>query len=209
MLASFINLYLLAALSGFIFVLSLALFVRRRYWRFVLLSITSLSLFSISVAAIMVGSDYSQLLDGDEIAQLRFKKIDRQLYQLELLDVTSGERRNFILVGDQWQLDARVIQIDVIGLNSLYRLDRITGRYLSVKQEKSTVKSLYSLANEGIMPEPWAWLKRCQFCFFREEFGSSTYMPMQDGARFSVAISNQGLLSTPINAQAREAVANW
>ena len=169
----------------------------------------SFSVLFASVSAGVIANDYSALLDGDEIAQLSFSKLAPQQYQLTLLDVESGIEHSFVLMGDQWQVDARVIQVEVLGLNALYRLERINGRYLTVKQEKTSPKSVYSLSNQGIMPDVWGLLKRCTLCLVREEFGSATYMPMQDGARFSVSISNHGLLSTPINAQARDAVANW
>ncbi len=40
-------------------------------------------------------------------------------------------------------------------------------------------------------------------------YGTATYLPMADGARFRVTLSRDALIARPLNDQAREAVGDW
>ncbi len=150
---------------------------------------------------------YAQLLDGEEIAQIRFKQISPQVFEAHL----SGERiqKIFVLHGDQWQADARIIQVNMRNVQPFYRLERIQGRFVSIKQAKQqahTVYKLYDKQGEYV----WTVLKQLQFSqLFRPQYGSSTFMPMVDGAAFSIALTINGLKSSPINQQARESLELW
>ena len=183
--------------------------IRKRGGLIFLACITSLFLTFSLASLLLISNDYQLMLDGEEIAIIEFNQINSQVFKVSLVNLVTDDARDFILEGDQWQIDARIIQVEIMGVDSLYQLERISGRFVSIEQEKTRPKSVYSIANEGIMPQLWVWLKQCGNCWLRQEFGSATFMPMQDGARFSVSISNHGLLSTPINAQARQAVADW
>jgi len=40
-------------------------------------------------------------------------------------------------------------------------------------------------------------------------YGSATFVPMADGARFEVSLSRDALIARPANAAARSALGNW
>jgi hypothetical protein len=40
-------------------------------------------------------------------------------------------------------------------------------------------------------------------------YGTATYLPMADGARFEVTLTRTALIARPMNDAAREAVGNW
>jgi hypothetical protein len=40
-------------------------------------------------------------------------------------------------------------------------------------------------------------------------YGTATYVPMADGARFSVSLSRDALIARPANDRAKQAVGNW
>ena len=40
-------------------------------------------------------------------------------------------------------------------------------------------------------------------------FGTATYLPMADGARFEVSLTRTALIARPLNDAAREAVGEW
>jgi len=46
---------------------------------------------------------------------------------------------DFILNGDEWQLDARILRwepaLQILGFNTIYRLERLNGRYSKIDQE--------------------------------------------------------------------------
>ena len=40
-------------------------------------------------------------------------------------------------------------------------------------------------------------------------YGTATYLPMADGAKFEVTLSRTALLTRPANDAARDAIGNW
>ena len=40
-------------------------------------------------------------------------------------------------------------------------------------------------------------------------YGTATYVPMADGARFRITLSRDALIARPLNDEAREAVGDW
>src|SRR5690625_5714508 len=54
---------------------------------------------------------------------------------------SDGTEQEFDLRGDQWQLDARIIKwqgfVAAMGVKPGYRLDRISGRYYTLEDERS------------------------------------------------------------------------
>ena len=61
----------------------------------------------------------------------------------------------FVLSGDEWQLDARVLKwkgwANLFGLDAQYRLERVSGRYRDIEQERTGERTVYALAeNPGL-----------------------------------------------------------
>ena len=40
-------------------------------------------------------------------------------------------------------------------------------------------------------------------------YGSATYVPMADGARFEVSLSRDAVIARPVNDEARDALGRW
>lgn len=154
---------------------------------------------------------YARLTHEQPIAQIVFESRTPQRYRATLAQVPSGELQMFTLAGDEWQLDARVLKwkgwANLIGLNAQYRLERISGRYRDIAQERSAPRTVYALSeNPGI--DLWTlsttyprWLP-----FVDAVYGSATYLPMADGARYEIAMTQSGLIARPINEAAKAAV---
>ena len=61
----------------------------------------------------------------------------------------------FMLAGDEWQLDARVLKwkgwANLLGLDAQYRLERVSGRYRDIEQERNDERTVYALSeNPGV-----------------------------------------------------------
>jgi hypothetical protein len=118
------------------------------------------------------------------------------------------------LRGDEWQLDARVITwkppMTVLGFEPVYQLERLSGRYSSVERERTELRTVHSLAEERTL-DLWSLARN----FPRMTpgidafYGTATYVPMADGARFQVTLSRDALIARPLNDLARDAVGNW
>lgn len=118
------------------------------------------------------------------------------------------------LRGDEWQLDARIITwkppATILGLEPVYQLERLSGRYSSVDRERNEVRTVHSLAVERPL-DIWSTVRRFPRLAPGVDayFGTATYLPMADGARFRITMSRDALIARPINDIARDAVGYW
>jgi hypothetical protein len=118
------------------------------------------------------------------------------------------------LRGDEWQMDARVLKwrgiAILIGFDTLYRLDRLSGRYRDITQERTEKRTVYSLSEEEGL-DLWTIARRYAHWipWVDALYGSATYMPMVGGASYTVSVSSTGLLARPSNEIARKAVSEW
>jgi len=121
----------------------------------------------------------------------------------------------FDLRGDDWQLDARVLKwsgpANLLGFNTLYRLDRISGRYTKIEDEKTAPRTVHAMRPPDLI-DTWQLArdhKEWVMPWIDAVYGSATYVPMADGAVYEVRVSPTGLLARPLNDVARKAVAGW
>lgn len=153
---------------------------------------------------------YARLAYERPVAVLVFEQRSPQHYRATLTEMPGGEMQIFVLAGDEWQLDARVLKwkgwANLLGLDAQYRLERVSGRYRDLEQERHDERTVYGLSeNPGVdlwrlSTEYPKWLP-----FVDAVYGSATYMPMADGARYEVSITQSGLIARPLN-PAAEAV---
>lgn len=176
---------------------------------FLLLSLAGL-LFVISLNL----HTYARLTHEEPVAQIVFEARGPQQYRATLAEVPSGEMQLFMLSGDEWQLDARVLKwegwANLLGLDAQYRLERIGGRYRDIEQERNGQRTVYALSeNPGLD----LWLLSTQYPrwlpFVDAVYGSATYMPMADGARYEISITQSGLITRPMNPAAEAAAGSW
>jgi hypothetical protein len=146
--------------------------------------------------------------------ELAFAAQGPQRFRSTLTRVPSGDVQDFILDGDEWQLDARVLKwhgfANLLGFDARYRLERVSGRYRDIDQERTGPRTVHALGADPPI-DLWAiarahpsWLP-----FVDALYGSATYLPMADGARYRVTISQTGLLARPSNDAAEQANRAW
>lgn len=134
-----------------------------------------------------------------------------QLWQVTL--ELQGEPPQQLLVhGDQWQLDARIMRfagpLRWLGMAPGYRLERLSGRYSLLEQERSLPRTVIGL-HQSRWFDLWELDRKYNLPFVEAVYGNATFMPMYDGASYDVRLSSSGLLATPLNEAAREAVLHW
>ncbi|WP_339896890.1 cation/multidrug efflux pump [uncultured Gilvimarinus sp.] len=176
-----------------------------------------LALLGLAVVFAFVAWDifsYRQIQQEQRVATLGFEKVKDALYNVVVSDEHGNEQR-YQIAGDQWQLDARIIKWKGIvanwGVTPGYRLDRLSGRYYSLEQERSAERTVYSFHESQYGIDVWRWLReaRDSLPLVDAVYGSATYLPMADGALFEVSLSGTGLVTRPLNDSAREAVGAW
>ncbi|HEX4504742.1 MAG TPA: hypothetical protein VH722_03350 [Alphaproteobacteria bacterium] len=127
---------------------------------------------------------------------------------------TPPASKTYPLSGDEWRVEARVLKwkpwANMLGLDALYRLDRLSGEYADTAQEQTAPRSAYDLrpANgSGGLGAVSARLHRARLV--DTVYGSAALMPMADGAQYSLAMTQTGLVARPANDQAVQAVGGW
>ncbi|MEQ5833885.1 multidrug transporter [Marinobacter sp. NFXS9] len=204
----------LAAVGGLLALFGLAFFIRPR-WFFNWLKGTFAILLILAGAYIgLLALDlrhYQSLDSMETIATIGVTKSGPQTWRVRLerdeqppLDVT--------LRGDQWQVDARIIRLAGplawVGVPPAYRLERLSGRYVSLEQERSGERTVYSLGQDSWF-DAWTLDQEFGLPFVEAVYGNATFMPLKDGAIFDVRLSSSGLVALPGNQQAREAMEEW
>lgn len=157
---------------------------------------------------------YSRLTYEQPVAELVFEARGPQSFQAIITQIPSGSLQILQVNGDEWQLDARILKwrswANVLGLNAQYRLERFSGRYRDIEQERSAPRSVYPLAdNPGVDIWTLAAAGSRWVPFVDAVYGSATYLPMAHGARYQVTLSQTGLIARPINDAASQAVSGW
>ncbi len=110
----------------------------------------------------------------------------------------------FDLAGDAVYVDAHVLKwrpiATLLGLETVYELDRISGRYQALSDEQTSERTVYSLAHK----KPFDafdlarsyWILRP---FVDAEYGSATFIgaTASGGATYELRVSTTGLLVRP------------
>jgi hypothetical protein len=152
------------------------------------------------------------LTHESKVAEISFQEIGPRHFGSTLKSKNKIEILD--LRGDDWQIDARVLKWRgmalLFGFDALYRLDRLSGRYREIDQEKTAPRTVYSLS-EGKGLDLWLMAKKYKrwIPWVDALYGSATYLPMIDGASYTVFVSPAGLLARPNNDIAVKAVIEW
>lgn len=155
-------------------------------------------------------SAYRALRTETPIATLSFQQLAAQRYQVEMTLTGEDDSQVFELTGDEWQLDARILTwtgpLTLLGMEPVFRLERLSGRYRDLAQERTSERRVYALEGSGWLTmsrfEPWLpWVDA--------RFGSAAYLPMVADGVFEVGLTARGLIARPVNEPARAAVGTW
>lgn len=160
---------------------------------------------------------YNRLTFERPVATIELSQRGPQLFDATVVEPPTAEHpegitRDFEIHGDEWRIEARVLKwkpwANVLGLDSQYRLDRFSGRYTDTQQELTGERSAYDIRptrQSGIDLWPLARDFSQYAPLVDTLYGSGAYMPMADGARYEVRITQNGLIARPTNESAAEA----
>jgi hypothetical protein len=178
--------------------------------------VIALVLFLAAAGAGLLGLElqtYWRLTAEQPAGEIHFARTGNEAFDA-VLTYPDGERAKFALNGDEWQIDARLLKwtalANLIGFDTVYRLERIGGRYTRIEDEKSAPRTVYALDRPARV-DPWAlahtyhrWIP-----WVDALYGSATFLPMADGASYEIRVAQSGLIARPLNQPARDAVAGW
>lgn len=171
-----------------------------------------------SIVLVLVALDlftYDQFAKDKSIGTISFIQKEGKTYSASVLLNDEAEEKTFELKGDQWQMDARVIRwkglIRSLGAEPGYRLDRLSGRYYSLEDERTAERTIYSLDQSEYGLDFWRWVQdHGRYMPWAEAaYGSATFVPMADGALYEITLTSSGLAARPLNDAARAALNQW
>lgn len=166
---------------------------------------------SIASSAALDLTGYQQLTVERPVAVIRFRPVASSEFVAEL-KTADGRTRHFRLRGQDWRLDARVLKwrswVALVGFKSLYRLTRLAGRFATVSDARSHLRTVYALSHTRGL-DVWQWSQRLHLDFVDAVYGSSVYLPMAAGAEYRISLGATGLIARPTNKAARQAVDTW
>jgi hypothetical protein len=160
--------------------------------------------------------DYDEMAPGSKIARITFAELKPQIY---VAQITYKDGRfpaqSFEIQGDQWQMDARILAwkgpLRDWGMQPLYRLSRLSGRYMTLEQARNAPRSVFELGPPDRGIDVWQlmheWHEKLPLLL--PQYGSATFMPMANQAAFDIQLTETGLAAQPANQIARLSLDGW
>jgi hypothetical protein len=159
------------------------------------------------------------------VATIQTRQLGPQYFEVTVIQPDRGEQAPaatnlYPVHGDEWRVEAQVLKwkpwANLLGMDTQYRLDRLSGRYASIEQEINATRSVHPLSGRDATVNglPWkvsAWDAARRYRRYVDAvdtlYGGAAYMPMADGAKYEVWITQSGLVARPANDAARAASA--
>jgi hypothetical protein len=188
-------------LGALLLIASLAALFRLRLFRFLLRLLAGLVALAVGAlaAAVAIGTvGYRALTHEALAAQVRVQPLGPQRFSATLR-FPDGRESTFELAGDEVYVDAHILKwkpiANLLGLHTAYELDRIAGRYYSLKDEQASPRTVHAL---GVDKPIDLFNLRRRYVFLAPlldaEYGSASFVPVTAPAELDVRISTSGVL---------------
>lgn len=140
---------------------------------------------------------YQALTQEQVAATITIEKTAGQTFTAQLR-FPDNKQQSFNLSGDEVAIDAHILKwhpwANLLGLHTAYQFDRIYGRYTSIEDEQNKTRTVYTLAQ----PNPLNFFELGQRLKIKTlldtEYGSSTFLAVQDKTIYEIRVSASGLL---------------
>ncbi len=172
------------------------------------------------LAAGLIGlnlQNYQRLTYEVPLAEVSVKAVNpaQRIFTVTVQRLDGTNRvQNCTLQGDAWEIGGRFQRwkpwANELGLNATYTLDQITNRYNIASDGDG--RKITACAIQGPAPQvnqylPKAWIEWMlgHMLLKERQFGSASFMPMADGARYTVIATQFGFNAQPSNEIANRA----
>lgn len=119
------------------------------------------------------------------------------------IQLPDQERAVYDLAGDAFYVDAHILKwhplVNVLGLHTSYELDRVAGRYDAIVDERSRLRTVYSLAHAKPV-DLFDLVRRFRLLspLLDAQYGSASFVAARVPGTFQVLVSTSGLLIRPV-----------
>ena len=141
---------------------------------------------------------YRAFTREDVAAYILVKPAGKQRF-LATFRFADGREATYDLAGDAIYVDAHILKwhpyANMIGLHTAYEIDRVSGRYHSIKDERDAMRTVHSLGRDKPV-DLYSLRRRFSFLspLFDAEYGSATFIPVTRPAELELRVSTSGLL---------------
>jgi len=194
------------AVLGLAFLLFARGAARRRRWQRTLVGgLVGLLFVAVSALLATVGVSirgYRALTHEEVAATVRTRPIGAQRF-LASITYPDGREEIFDLRGDAIYVDAHILKwqpwLNLLGLHTVYELDRVAGRYEDVADERGRPRTVFSLARTKPL-DLFDVVKRFRrlSVLVDAEYGSATFVAARGHAAYEILVSTSGLLARPV-----------
>ena len=169
--------------------------------KFVTRTFAALVFLALGAGAGLVGAaslGYHALAREEVAARLSLTPAGPQRFNATIR-FADGRSKTFELAGDEISIDAHILKwhpwANLLGLPTAYQLDRVTGRYREMEQERFAPRTVHPLADEGWvnlfrLRQYFAWLNPV----LDAQYGSVAFTPPNRPAEVELLVSSNGLL---------------
>ena len=205
-----------AVLALVVLLFASRILIAERWFLGWLRGMVGLSLLAVAVTGGLLAYDistYQEIPQDQPLFTLSVQAQSPQRYQVTILEGVT--ERSFLLDGDLWQLDVRQLKwkglADLIGLQPGYRLQTLNGRFLAIEQQELAQFTQVDLAQSLYGIDFWYGLRSLQKDLYIVDANALrvSYLPIADGAVYSVSLVPTGLLAKPLNSAAQQALKDW
>lgn len=143
---------------------------------------------------------YHRLSSEELVAELSFERVGEQVYRARVATGDLCQVDLYELHGDQWRVEAQFVKwkswANLLGLDAMYRLDRIEGRYRDLSQQNERHTVAYALPRETLIDavELAEGLGRFNV-LLDASYGSSTFHHIDTGTVYRVYRTQSGLIT--------------
>ena len=194
-----------AGLLALVLLVYAVLALRQKRWGRAGFRLTlSLSLLVIATASGLVSvatQSYQALIQETVAATVTIEPLDAQRYRATF-KFPDSRTETFELAGDSLFVDAHILKwhprANILGLRTMYELDRVSGRYDLLDDEQTQPRTVYSLAQEKPLElNIFSTVRRYEQLetLVDARYGSATFVPAKEEKRYAVLVSTTGLLA--------------
>ena len=112
---------------------------------------------------------------------------------------SDGREESYRLAGDALYVDAHILKwkpiVNILGLHTAYELDRVAGRYLDLKEERESIRTVFLLSQDKPM-NMFTLRQRYSLLtpLLDAEYGSASFINTDKPLVFEIRVSTTGLL---------------
>jgi hypothetical protein len=196
---------LLAVMGALLVIAGLVALFRARFLAFAVRLLLGLVLVFLGsgLGLVSLGMQGYRALTREEVAARLFVEPRGNQRFAARVAYPDGREATFDLAGDEIYVDAHILKwkplANLIGVHTAYELGRVAGRYRDIGQERTALRTVYSL---GRSRDVDLFDLRNRYSFLSPlvdaEYGSASFVPVTGRAELELRVSTSGLLIRPI-----------